>query len=466
MVRDESNFELAQDDNSGEKLLLWWIPAVYERFNFKVPDAERFQRAVRFPVDSTIYNPREHIAIYCFEAKETIVYPAAELPSHLFYQLTNTDSDDSELPVYRCERVKQTIQSSDGSSLTSDFGLSDLILFKKFKFEVVEVVEEKLIVEVSNYDDSTRSSMSNEEILLVLEPAQTEKEEPQQPPDDDKIELKDFDDEPNINDAEIAVQGFKPQDDNRLCPFYDPKIGGCFKLGGCRMIHAAKIEDGSFPDVQKVFFDNIPKQLPLPTIFTRVKIEITEFLDVNRFYCRYTNLKSVANEVDTATLVHEMNEKNVVVTYTPVAFRASLKQLVVVKMNDKKFFRGRVEDFIGSEADSLKVLLVDLGVVMTVDPKSIYNWCSFYNDVHFRAFEMTIGNIAPISKSLTNAGIRHVKQLMGRGVYADIFNNIGGIQCRLMIDDDDIGEELVGLGFAKLKKMMPPVSVRDDFLPG
>lgn len=42
--------------------------------------------------------------------------------------------------------------------------------------------------------------------------------------------------------AMIAVMGYNPQDDKRICKFYDPATGGCFKGGKCRLEHVAKLE--------------------------------------------------------------------------------------------------------------------------------------------------------------------------------------------------------------------------------
>lgn len=48
--------------------------------------------------------------------------------------------------------------------------------------------------------------------------------------------------------AMIAVMGYNPQDDKRICKFYDPKTGGCFKGGKCRLEHVAKLPGKSIID--------------------------------------------------------------------------------------------------------------------------------------------------------------------------------------------------------------------------
>lgn len=43
------------------------------------------------------------------------------------------------------------------------------------------------------------------------------------------------------SNASRAVMGHDPQDDKRICPFYDPATGGCFKGNQCRLEHVMPI---------------------------------------------------------------------------------------------------------------------------------------------------------------------------------------------------------------------------------
>lgn len=55
-----------------------------------------------------------------------------------------------------------------------------------------------------------------------------------------------FEEPLNTQNALVASMGYNPQDDKRICPFFDPRIGGCFKGSSCRMEHVAKLKGGKF----------------------------------------------------------------------------------------------------------------------------------------------------------------------------------------------------------------------------
>lgn len=54
-----------------------------------------------------------------------------------------------------------------------------------------------------------------------------------------KRELEELFEEPlNTSNALVAVTGYAPKDDARLCRFFNPKTGKCFKGNSCRFEHA------------------------------------------------------------------------------------------------------------------------------------------------------------------------------------------------------------------------------------
>ncbi|XP_034108661.1 uncharacterized protein LOC117570877 [Drosophila albomicans] len=62
--------------------------------------------------------------------------------------------------------------------------------------------------------------------------------------------------EEGTSNAVKAVLGFNPTDDKRICRFYDPNIGGCFKGSHCRLMHEHFASHGATKD--KECIDALP----------------------------------------------------------------------------------------------------------------------------------------------------------------------------------------------------------------
>lgn len=53
-----------------------------------------------------------------------------------------------------------------------------------------------------------------------------------------KKELAELYEEPlNTSNAMVAIMGYDPKDDERICLFYNPRTGKCFKGNNCRFEH-------------------------------------------------------------------------------------------------------------------------------------------------------------------------------------------------------------------------------------
>lgn len=87
----------------------------------------------------------------------------------------------------------------------------------------------------------------------------------------------------NTTNVMKATMGYVPQDDVRICPFYDPKIEGCFKGASCRLEHVAKDPDGWTRD-RALHKAKIRAQLIEPKIGSMVKLIPTTILNVEEFF--------------------------------------------------------------------------------------------------------------------------------------------------------------------------------------
>lgn len=59
-----------------------------------------------------------------------------------------------------------------------------------------------------------------------------------------KEELAMLYEEPELitTNALKAVSGHVAQDERRICPFYDPKTGACFKGNSCHLLHMPMLQ--------------------------------------------------------------------------------------------------------------------------------------------------------------------------------------------------------------------------------
>lgn len=63
-----------------------------------------------------------------------------------------------------------------------------------------------------------------------------------------------FNEEPkSTTNVMKAIMGYVPQDDKRICPFYDKKTGKCFKAS-CRKEHVPKLEGKCYINIIFYFF--------------------------------------------------------------------------------------------------------------------------------------------------------------------------------------------------------------------
>lgn len=438
---------------------MFWIPAVGEKC--LIQNLNGVRRAVRV---LTVENPKDYITFYLLDTGENSIYPIKYYP--VLYEMSKSIAEIPGLAIKCSEEENSSVSSSEDFSDNSERRNLEALVDIKVTIEVIDVLQDKLIVKLFPYEDSPSKThqLSTENICLNLDPPCQE-----QPLDtnfmtEQEKELLNVD--LNTSDAEVAVYGFKPSNEEaRLCKFYDPKIGGCFKGGRCKFRHQLRVEEDLL-DTQTIWFDNIPKRIPIPELHSTVKIDVTHFLDVNRFYCVYKNPSEDRKVED---LLRTMNKKELVACYKQITLPPSEKQLVIVKVRGK-FYRGRVEDVEDSNVEIFTVLLVDFGNVVELNKfNHMYEWVTCFDDVPFRTVEMIIANIKPISKELSYEGVEYLDKTLTDSkdqLHAVVFNNLVDIECRLALGDLDLGEELVDRGLAATKKVFSPETAKDLCFPG
>lgn len=449
---------------------MWWYPCIYETFYVQMADDELFYRCIRLMVDVDL-DPTNFMKLYLLDTGETFTIPISNLPNGAFYEMPEAIKKVPPLAMKCCINEIEVETSEDNFLLKN--------LFNKFTFEVMEIDHEKLYVNILPFMDELtcsedESSSEEEEIVVELEALPSIKKEEDAITKEyfTKEELEMLEEKPlNTEDALVAVQGFHTKDDERICKFYDPQIGGCWKGGNCRMIHIHKTEDGTCRDKVFVYYNNIPTAFPFPQLYSNITIELTSFIQGSRFYCLYKKLKPRKSlpGITIEHLIDDMNSEEAVGRYQKMKFFPSYKQLLVVKLINGKFYRGRVEE-LADDDGLVDVLIVDLGIVEKVPLKFLYEWEPRFNYLEFQSVEMEIVNIKlPPNGSVQDIQSRVfeiMKKASTKYLKVTIFENITGIKCKLYDEnDDDIGDILVNEGLALARAVDPP-TVGDKIIPG
>lgn len=120
------------------------------------------------------------------------------------------------------------IIGSEGYAKAAKF----LLVIKKIRFIVLFVFSASLAVSlrkinsVATFDTKNTCPVSEEQRKILFE------EEPE-----------------GTSNALKAVMGYVPQDEKRICPFYDSKTKRCFKGNHCRLQHVPILKGKSLRDV-------------------------------------------------------------------------------------------------------------------------------------------------------------------------------------------------------------------------
>lgn len=461
---------------------MWWLPEVGEMFLItnNAQDGEEgksvsfgkktlktiifqlntegFFRCVRLPLDST-----NEMTVQMIDLGEIHTIPFNELPFNNMLVCPDNLKKTPPLAI-KCRRNDIFDEIDELLDPISQ------LLYRKQTFEVIGVEEDLIVVDIHPFDNNHGwdEEQAAEELKHIDEnEIKMTMKEPEPAKDSMTTKEKEiWDEEPlNTNNPQVALQGFQTRDDNRLCKFYDPEIGGCWKGGRCKLRHVAELKDGTLRDTEESYSDNIEKTLPLPNLHSQIQLRATEMIANNRFWCVYEGLKKTKGGCDKEMLTNFLNMEEEVETYKELKSIPGITQLVLYKSGDGKFHRARVESF-PDENYWYHVLLVDEGITIKVNYQKLYHWNPRAEFLPFQAVAIEIANIkldhaadkSKIMPHLLNADGKPLK-----GIVLDVFTEI---KCILLDSKgNDIGEKLVELGLAEKKKPLAPTTI-DFGLPG
>jgi Tudor domain len=445
-------------------------------------DDGAFFRCSRLPINDDEHDPTVFMNIFLIDTGENFILKILDVPDGTFFELPEAMKEVAGLAIKcQCNEIEIEHQFESQQSFLANN------LYRKFTFEVVNVMTGgELKVDIMPYDESSinedpeaenphvksNKDCEQNQVQIQLKPILNKEDGAVKKEMMTEEELEIWNEEPlNTGNAQVAVQGFSTRDDERLCKFYDPTIGGCFKGGRCKQRHRLEIKDGSCRDQIKIYFNDISKILPSPVLHSTVKIEITSFYDVSKFLCRYAKLKNVKGGSDLETLIDHMNEEEETKNFTQLTYYPSIHQLVIFKSSDDKFYRARVKS-LQDDKKTVELLLVDLGLIEKAQCNRIFNWSTRFNYLSFQAIEMEIANIQPLPRNTGDReGIAIVLDYLNQSrnsLKAVIFENVVGIKVKLFNTcGEDIGQELVDRKLAAEKVVdLPTLANFKTFIPG
>ncbi|XP_055618874.1 tudor domain-containing protein 6 isoform X4 [Toxorhynchites rutilus septentrionalis] len=185
-----------------------------------------------------------------------------------------------------------------------------------------------------------------------------------------------------------AMMGFVPKDDQTICPFYDPKIEGCFKGSRCRLRHEAKDPDGWTKD--RTFHKlKIRAQLVEPQVGQVLEMVPTAIVSVEEFYGQ---LYSERNIKDLVEMQSRLNDPTVVAKLRPMDHTPYAREYVLAPFwQDGRWYRAEVTEYIDDEM--IRVFYLDYGNKAKVRIDDLRLWDDSFDYVPFQAIHCRIANV-------------------------------------------------------------------------
>ncbi|XP_058811409.1 uncharacterized protein LOC131676312 [Topomyia yanbarensis] len=277
-----------------------------------------------------------------------------------------------------------------------------------------------------------------------------------------KDQLEDLYEEPmNTTNVMKAVLGYDPQDDRRICPFYDPALEGCFKGSRCRLEHAAKLTDGWTRD-KALHKTKIRAELELPKVGSDLMLIPTYIANVDEFYAHIPLLElsealiGMQNNLNDPKYVREFKELN---------HEPHFHELVFARYSaDGLWYRAEVLEFYHS--DQISVFYVDYGNIDVVDISQLRYWDDRFDYLPFQAVHCRVANIRPIRSNHIEAIEQLRNAILDKGVRVRILDNMSPWEVLLYDSDgNDIGEFLVITKLAKPREPLVMAQTHRNVVP-
>ncbi|XP_037951797.1 uncharacterized protein LOC119682427 [Teleopsis dalmanni] len=243
--------------------------------------------------------------------------------------------------------------------------------------------------------------------------------------------------EPTTTNALKAIMGYIPKDDIKLCEFYDPKTGGCFKGKHCTKEHKPKPVNGTTKDMQitsNVINYNEKRFLKNAVIC----VQPTYITRLDQMYCTIVS--------DKPNDTHIWTDKEI---WRPLNKLPHLHDMVLARYDDDGYwYRGKVVDEDALQ-NVVKVFYVDYGNTETVTLENLSACESSIARLPYRAILCKMAHVTDITETEEERadGLHLLKnKILNHNLDAEVVVDYEDIVIKFL--DDDIIEL-----FETLKKM-------------
>ncbi|XP_035782519.1 tudor domain-containing protein 1-like [Anopheles albimanus] len=295
-------------------------------------------------------------------------------------------------------------------------------------------------------------------VRLVEKTVTTDARNPLQNPSEEELKVWNSLPESTTN-ATKAILGYVPQDDVKICKYYNPQTKQCFKGSNCRQRHVELDEHGWTLDRDEVPIE-VRAQMEMPALASLVKLMPTFVVDVDFFYAHVIPDNGGDCSI-IAQLLHDMNSPDTVAQYKIFRRMPCLGELVLA-MFEEAWYRAKVVEVF---EETVTVFYVDYGNAATVDLSELRVWNKSFSYVPDQAVICQIANACSVKPGHIEAIEQLQKVLLDKEIDALIIDNKTPWQVQIFDEDGfDIGE---GLILTHLALPRQPVKSKEDTpMPG
>ncbi|XP_058444357.1 uncharacterized protein LOC131425998 [Malaya genurostris] len=270
-----------------------------------------------------------------------------------------------------------------------------------------------------------------------------------------------FEEPLNTTNVMKAILGYDPQDDKRICPFFDPVIQGCFKGSHCRLEHVAKLTDGWTRD-KALHKTKIRAELELPKVGSELILIPTYIVNVAEFYAHIPLPELSKALID---MQQKLNDPEFMRDYTRLNHEPHFHELVFARYSaDGLWYRAEVIEFYHS--NQILVFYVDYGNTDTVDMEQLRYWDDRFDYLPFQAVHCRVANISQMRPNHVEAIDQLRNAILDKGVRVRIIDNMSPWEVLLFDNDgNDIGEFLVITKLANSREPLVMNQIYQNIVP-